>query len=258
MQPSTLLNPHNQPIITQKLSVCCPILNHFLSGGIPCNSITEVVAESGSGKTQLCLQLLLSAQLPVSLGGLSSSSLFLHTEFPFPFRRLRQLSLSFLNSHKPLFASSSFDPMDHVFVQPIHDAHHLFDILLKLDSFLVRRNSTQSPIKLIVIDSIAAVFRSDFDNTPSDLKKRSSFFFKISGKLRELAEKFGLAVGKGVEEDGRMSVSMKTRREGVEREAKIESFKSKVGEQESELNYLEAVITVEVRAAIGDLVLMLR
>ncbi|KNA06869.1 hypothetical protein SOVF_177100 [Spinacia oleracea] len=194
MKPSTLLDAHNQTITTQKLTLSCPILDRFLSGGIPCKSITEIVAESGSGKTQLCLQLLLSAQLPASLGGFSASSLYLYTEFPFPDRRLRQLSHSFADSYNTHIGSLSYDPLDKVLVQAVHDAHHLFDVLLKLDSFLVRRNSTQWPIKLIVIDSIAAIFRSDFDNTPSDLKRRLSFFFKISGKLRALAEKFGLAV----------------------------------------------------------------
>ncbi|KMS97975.1 hypothetical protein BVRB_4g096940 [Beta vulgaris subsp. vulgaris] len=194
MNPSNLLNSENEAITTQKLTLCCPILDRFLSGGIPCKSITEIVAESGSGKTQLCLQLALSAQLPVSLGGLSSSSLYFHTEFPFPNRRLRQLSLSFINSHITHFGSASYDPMDKVSVQPVLDAHHLFDVLLKLDSFLLQRDSTQWPIKLIVIDSIAAIFRSEFGNTPAEMKARSSFFFKISGRLRALAQKFGLAV----------------------------------------------------------------
>lgn len=45
-----------------------------------------------------------------------------------------------------------------------------------------------------MIDSIAALFRSDFGNTPSDLKQRSSLFFKISGKLKLLAKKYSLAV----------------------------------------------------------------
>ncbi|KAE9604480.1 putative DNA recombination and repair protein Rad51 [Lupinus albus] len=38
---------------TQKCSVGCPTLNHFLNGGVPCNSITELVAESGSGASSL-------------------------------------------------------------------------------------------------------------------------------------------------------------------------------------------------------------
>lgn len=194
MKPSNLLDGQNKPITTQKLTLRCPILDRFLAGGIPCNSITELVAESGSGKTQLCLQLLLNAQLPISHGGLSSSSLYLYTEFPFPGRRLRQLSLSFLDSHSAHFNNSSYDPLDRVLVKAVPDAVHLFDVLQHLDYFLPRKNSTQWPVRLVVIDSIAALFRSEFDNTPADLRRRASFFFKISGWLRALAEKFGLAV----------------------------------------------------------------
>ncbi|KAK9705827.1 hypothetical protein RND81_07G085000 [Saponaria officinalis] len=194
MKSSTLLSPQKNPIFTQKLTLNCPILDRFLAGGIPCNSITEIVAESGSGKTQLCLQLLLAAQLPVDCGGFAASSLFIYTEFPFPHRRLRQLSQSFAHSRGGYFGNSSYDPLSNVLVHGVHDADQLFDVLLKLDSFLVRRNVGRWPVRVIVIDSIAAVFRSEFENTPADLKRRSSFFFKIAGRLKELAEKFGLAV----------------------------------------------------------------
>lgn len=50
------------------------------------------------------------------------------------------------------------------------------------------------PVRIIVIDSIAALFRSDFDNTGSDLRRRSSLFFEISGAFKSLANKYGLAV----------------------------------------------------------------
>lgn len=63
----------------------------------------------------------------------------------------------------------------------------------KIESFL-GDSKTQLPVRLIVIDSIAALFRSEFENTPIELKRRSSLFFKISGKLKSLAKKFGLAV----------------------------------------------------------------
>lgn len=45
-----------------------------------------------------------------------------------------------------------------------------------------------------MIDSIAALFRFEFENKPRDLKQRSGLFFKISSKLKELARRFGLAV----------------------------------------------------------------
>ncbi|KAK7394230.1 hypothetical protein VNO78_14752 [Psophocarpus tetragonolobus] len=171
---------------SQKCSVGCPVLDRCLGGGIPCNSVTELVGESGVGKTQLCLQLVISAQLPPSLGGLSASSIFIHTEFPFPFRRLRQLSRAFLASHPDLL-----DPCDRVFLRAVHSAADLLALIPIIETFLLH---SPSPVRIIVIDSIAALFRSDFDNTGSDLRRRSSLFFRISGGLRRLAKRFGIAV----------------------------------------------------------------
>lgn len=184
-------NPENLLRLTptEKCTLGCPVLDSSLGGGIPCESITELVAESGCGKTQLCLQLALSAQLPLSRGGLSASSLYLHTEYPFPFRRLQQISLSFGNSHPDI----NVNPCDHIYVHAVHSADQLFDIMPRIESFITE-SKTQMPIRLILIDSIAALFRSEFDNTPLDLKRRSSLFFKISGKLKSLAKRFGLAV----------------------------------------------------------------
>ncbi|KAG6490721.1 DNA repair protein XRCC3 homolog isoform X1 [Zingiber officinale] len=184
-----MARPHIEPLnpllhlSSQKLTLGCPLLDHRLRGGLPVGSVTEIAGESASGKTQICLQILLSALLPPSRGGLSAASLFIHSEFPFPLRRLRALSSS----------SSLSDPLDHIFVAAAHSPHDLLSLLAAAES-LVARPPTRLPIRLIVIDSIAALFRSDFDNTPSDLKKRSFLFFKIAAKLKEQARRFGLVV----------------------------------------------------------------
>ncbi|XP_010539439.1 PREDICTED: DNA repair protein XRCC3 homolog isoform X2 [Tarenaya hassleriana] len=190
MNPQSLLR---QPPTNRKLTTGCPIIDGYLCGGVPSNSITEIVAESGCGKTQLCLQLSLSSQLPMSHGGLSGSSLYLHSEFPFPFRRLHQLSRSFHLSNPAIYADHNDNPCDHVFVQSVHSADHLLDIMPRIE-VLAENPKTRFPLKLIVLDSVAALFRSEFDNTPSDLKKRASLFFKISGKLKQLAHRFDLVV----------------------------------------------------------------
>lgn len=176
----------------RKCTLGCPILDEFLAGGIPCGSITELSGESGSGKTQLSLQLLLCAQLPLSLGGLLSSSLYLHSELPYPFRRFEQLSKAFYLSYPQVFESYKC-VCDNVLVQELHSAEHLFEVLLKLDSTLAESHK-KMPIKLIVIDSIAALFRSEFENTPFDLRRRSSLFFKISSKLKLVAKRYEVAV----------------------------------------------------------------
>lgn len=182
MKPENLVE---HSVSSEKCSTGCPILDRTLGGGIPCNSVTEIVSESGCGKTQLCLQLLLSCQLPLSQGGLASSSLYLHSEFPFPIRRLHQLSQPNLYPNP--------NPLDNILIRPLHSADHLLDLLTSID-LLLANSPTQLPIKLIVIDSIAALFRSEFDNTPFDLNRRASLFFKISSKLKTQAKRFGLAV----------------------------------------------------------------
>eukprot|EP00249_Psilotum_nudum_P008364 c21224_g1_i1 orf=30-1523(+) len=234
---------------TLKCGLGCPVLNTFLHGGIPCGSITELVGESGSAKTQLCLQLLLAVQRPRSLGGLQASSLYVFTENYFPDRRLRQLARSFVASgrltdprlggvkcggkeslhwrgfggmHADLVESGwedgwtsgescgqfcqpccndastdrdclqEFDPCDNIFVQSIQTVEELFAFLDQAQLLLSQH--MPMPVKLIVIDSIAALFRSDFENTSKDLAKRADWFFKIAHKLKLYAQKFDLAV----------------------------------------------------------------
>ena len=60
-----------------RLSLGCQVLDRFLCGGILSQGITEISGESASGKTQLCLQLCLAVQLPISHGGLAGGELFL-------------------------------------------------------------------------------------------------------------------------------------------------------------------------------------
>jgi len=44
-------------------------LDDATEGGIPLYGITEIVGEAGVGKTQLGMQLALTVQLPVNMGG---------------------------------------------------------------------------------------------------------------------------------------------------------------------------------------------
>ncbi|KAF7810187.1 DNA repair protein XRCC3-like protein [Senna tora] len=66
---------------------------------------------------------------------------------------------------------------------PLFNLHTLTFLHLPITMIL-------ATMRLIVIDSIAALFRSEFENAHSDLKHRSSLFFKISGNLKSLARKF--------------------------------------------------------------------
>ena len=53
------------------------MLDKLLGGGIESQSITEFYGEYGSGKSQICHQLCVNAQLPPSQGGLGGAALSL-------------------------------------------------------------------------------------------------------------------------------------------------------------------------------------
>ncbi|MCD7455585.1 hypothetical protein HAX54_028706 [Datura stramonium] len=153
------------------------------AAAFPCNS-TELVAESGCGKTQISSATSLCSTSP-ALSGLSASSLYLYSESPSPFAAFTQLSSSFPTLRNPL---------DKVLTHPL-PLLTCSTYCPKIDSLLSFRESSSSPpIKLIVIDSVAALFRFEFENNPRDLKQRSGLFFRISSKLKEQARRFGLAV----------------------------------------------------------------
>uniref|UniRef100_A0A8D8HE25 DNA repair protein RAD51 homolog 3 n=1 Tax=Culex pipiens TaxID=7175 RepID=A0A8D8HE25_CULPI len=68
----------------------CKDLDHAIGhSGVSVGLITEFCGPPGSGKTQMCLQLCVNANLPKELGGLGGKSLYLDTNFGFSPDRLR-------------------------------------------------------------------------------------------------------------------------------------------------------------------------
>ncbi|KFY25715.1 hypothetical protein V491_01624, partial [Pseudogymnoascus sp. VKM F-3775] len=83
------------------ISTLDPGLDGLMSGGFPAGYITEVTGESGSGKTQILLLLLLAVQLPAP-HGLNRSAVYITTESSLPTSRLEQLRAA-----HPLLADTS-------------------------------------------------------------------------------------------------------------------------------------------------------
>ncbi|CAB4285967.1 unnamed protein product [Prunus armeniaca] len=75
------------------------------------------------------------------------------------------------------------EPLEDIYVHGIHDAQQLIHVLQDIQAFIAI-DHTRLPVKLIVIDSIAALFISQYQTTLADLKQQSEIFFKISGTLK--------------------------------------------------------------------------
>ncbi|XP_044128120.1 DNA repair protein XRCC3 [Bufo gargarizans] len=178
------------PTQHQKLSLGCSILNHFLRGGVPIVGITELAGESSAGKTQIALQLCLSVQYPAEYGGLGAGAVYICTEDAFPSKRLQQLikSQHKLRSDVPLDITRSIRFGDRIYIEHAADIDMLTDCITKKLPILLRRGQ----IRLIVIDSIAALFRCEF--AAKDAALKAKHLQSLGAKLHHLSTSFSTPV----------------------------------------------------------------
>ncbi|XP_069028786.1 DNA repair protein XRCC3 [Embiotoca jacksoni] len=176
--------------LESRLSVGCPVLDQLLRGGLPVGGVTELSGESGAGKTQLGLQLCLSVQYPEQHGGLSSGALYICTEDSFPVRRLQQLigEQSALRSDVPPSLISRLRLGDHVYIEHAADPDTLQVCLSRRARLLL----AQGRVRLLVVDSVAALFRAEFQ--AEDWLERNKRLLTLSSTLHHLSQEFSTPV----------------------------------------------------------------
>lgn len=171
-------------------------LDVALGGGIPTGYITEVTGESGAGKTQFLLTLLLSTQLP-SPHGLSAPAIYISTESSLPTTRLA----SIIKTHPflSLLAPSKRPTLDRVICVSTPDLESQEHILRYQVPIAVQRQG----VKLVILDSVAANYRAEFERPGipmsgtgggKNMAQRSSELVKLGELLRNLAREHGVAI----------------------------------------------------------------
>ncbi|PVZ99804.1 hypothetical protein BB558_004163 [Smittium angustum] len=204
-------------------------IDKILGGGIRSGILTEIVGESSAGKTQLCFQLCLTAQLPLELGGLGGEVVYILTEEKFSLKRMEQLiplfyrrlgidycsesfsspqkvSKSNTNSKNQSNDCESRDNIDKYAIRDILKKIHIrfyfdkdqlsFGVIHQLPDFVEKNN-----VKLIVIDSIAAVMRFHYESISSHINnemelyyERNEMLISIANSLKKTAFKNNCAV----------------------------------------------------------------
>lgn len=186
------------------ISTLDPILDASLNGGIPTGYITEVSGEAGAGKTQILLSLLLAVQLPPPYGT-GRNALYISTEAPLQTRRLTQML-----AKNPIFANIPSDvrpSLDNIVSTTTPDLESQDHIL----TYQVPVEVSRRNIGLVVLDSVAANYRAEFDRSNprsdsvgggragaadqgSNMGARSAELVRLGMHLRELARTHNLAV----------------------------------------------------------------
>ncbi|XP_075968278.1 DNA repair protein XRCC3 isoform X3 [Anarhichas minor] len=118
--------------------------------------------------------------------GLDSGAVYICTEDSFPIRRLQQLirNQSFLRSDVPPPLISSLQFSDHVYVEHAADLDSLQVCLSRRVPLLLARGL----VRLLVVDSLAALFRSEFQ--AADWLERTKQLITFSSTLRHLSLEF--------------------------------------------------------------------
>jgi DNA repair protein RadA len=124
-------------------------LDELLGGGLETQTITEFFGEYGVGKSIMCHQLAVNVQLPEDRGGLNGGALYIDTESTFRpewiVRMAQSLSLNPETVARNIIYSEAFN------------SDHQILLLEKSDKIMQENN-----IKLIIIDSLTAHFRSEY------------------------------------------------------------------------------------------------
>jgi DNA repair protein RadA len=164
----------------RRLSTGCTSLDRLLGGGIETQSITEFYGEFGTGKSQICQQLCLTAQLPVEQGGLDGGALYIDTENTFRPERIMQIA--------PRFNLDPDDVLKKIIFAEAYTSHHQV-VLLENSDEVIKEND----IRLIIVDSVTSHFRSEYLGREM-LAPRQQELNKHLHKLIRLSRSFNTAV----------------------------------------------------------------
>ncbi|OJK04844.1 hypothetical protein ASPACDRAFT_109787 [Aspergillus aculeatus ATCC 16872] len=163
-------------------------LDALLDGGIPTRYVTEVTGESGSGKTQFLLTLLLAVQLPAPRG-LAKNAIYISTEAPLSTPRLSQL----MACHPYLSEISkdqapSLERVLSINAMDLESQDHILNYQLPV---AIKRYN----VGLVVIDSITSNYRAEHSShNLSGLSTRSGELAKLGQLLRNLAVAEDIAI----------------------------------------------------------------
>ncbi|QRV89982.1 DNA repair helicase RHP51 [Ceratobasidium sp. AG-Ba] len=169
-------------------------LDNLLGGGIVVGQITEITGEAAGGKSQLALQLSLSVQLPEAEGGLEGSALYLTTLNRLSTSRLLDMIKAhpILANHHPATVT-----LDNISTQHASDVDKLTVLLTSLlPTHITACQARGTPLRLLVIDSLTAVFRDNPANRQASqsLYARSESLNAIGSLLQQIASTHGIAV----------------------------------------------------------------
>ncbi len=137
-----------------KLKTGAKSLDDLLGGGLETRAITEFYGEFGSGKTQVAHQLAVNVQLPPEQGGLNGSVVIIDTENTFRPERITEMAEG---------AGLDYaEALQNIHIARAYNSNHQILLVDKAEELAEELKETEKPIRLLIIDSATAHFRSEY------------------------------------------------------------------------------------------------
>lgn len=135
------------------------------------------------------MQLCLTAQHPKSKGGLGGSAVYICSEGPFPSERLDQIVNIYPTSEQQNLRNN-------LFILRVHNTEEQYRVLAyQLPAFLEKNKNSDRPVRIVVIDSISAIYRGE-----TAAPGRGGRFSKmteiceIGSRLKRMANEYNVAI----------------------------------------------------------------
>jgi DNA repair protein RadA len=154
-------------------------LDALLSGGIETQALTEFAGEFGSGKSQLCHTLSVTANMPKEKGGLGGNVIFIDTENTFRPERIHQIAEAYGVDPEKVLAS--------IFVCKIYNSSHLEFVIKNIAKYLEEFRAS-----LVIIDSVISLHRAEYSGRGT-LWDRQQKLNSMLHRLTRLAEVYNIA-----------------------------------------------------------------
>jgi len=138
----------------RKLTTGSKALDSLLGGGIETQAITEFYGEFGSGKTQIAHQLAVNVQLPEEQGGLNGSAIIIDTENTFRPERIAEMATA--------VGLEPEEALRNIHVARAYNSNHQMLLIEKATELAEELKDTEKPVRLLVIDSATAHFRTEY------------------------------------------------------------------------------------------------
>ncbi|NHI92007.1 MAG: hypothetical protein EAX96_05850 [Candidatus Lokiarchaeota archaeon] len=160
-----------------------PVLDAVLGGGFETQKVYELYGPEGSGKSSLLHQLICISKLPVSKGGLGSpATIFLDCEGALSVKRLQEMA--------PFWGLSPEEAVKSI----AHTVPPTSDALVFLCEENLPKVMDQTQARLILLDSIATHFRSEYGDARQLFPERQQKANRILHALKRMAVNYNALV----------------------------------------------------------------